>query len=241
MRGGCVQSIINTCARLGFAILALSLSLIVAVAEASPITYTFSGTITEANVILTGTQTVTLGQTVMASVPYHSTIGTTGVNMILRMQEPFPVETLTLRAPMTGDMVHITALMRIGERFLFPLPLEITAQYPYDEALALGGPGPLSLGGFLDAPTFRFLLDSDKGDLGTVSTLTAVLLPPAVILFGVAVPFPLPPVMILFGAGLVALIGLSCLLGCRWVAGCDYRLSRSQWRAQTPGEVFPAS
>jgi len=126
--------------------------------------------------------------------PITATIGTAGVNEIARGPTFPPSTDVSLYAPLTGPIVHSSIVAGTSEQFLFPLGFQLHLSQPFPHEI--DNPGPPSLSGFLAPPTFRVVFASDQGQLtltGTLTSLNAV---------------PLPPAFVLFGAGLIVLVSL---------------------------------
>src|SRR5262249_30868781 len=184
---GGMQRLVKRCGRLGFAVLALSLPIAVAVAEAAEVKYTFSGALAEADepikfmYTLTGTEPVSgtfiYNGSIGPAIPFNctecvATIGTSGVNELARAIGP-QGEVLRPRPLLTGLVIQTEGVAGIGERVLYPLYLKVDMRRPFPEE---------SLNSFLAPQTFRMVLDSDQRQIGITGTLTAQTadpLPPA--------------------------------------------------------------
>ena len=128
---------------------------------------------------------------------YQATLGNTGISYIQVTDNGVVNDSYALRVPLTGPAV-------LGDPAYFGQPTDFVPLYLRLD-LSYGIPSPFtvdalaipSLTAINSIPTFRVVFENESYGqpqlLGTLSSITAV---------------PLPPAVILFGAGLVALIGL---------------------------------
>ena len=128
---------------------------------------------------------------------YQATLGSTGIHYIQVTDSGSVNDAWAMRVPLAGPNVVGDPNAGWGPFEVVPLYLQFNMNHGFPSVFNSDALAPPTLSNLNQNPTFRVFFDSENfGQQQLVGTLSSI------------TPVPLPPAVILFGAGLVALIGL---------------------------------